>query len=404
MNPSQSVLSHEHFYQNLNVITDFEDILHLHHFEELPLDWWIVVTDVVNSTQAIQAGQYRAINALGGATVAAITNAVKPLRIPYVFGGDGGSFCIPSSQLEAVKSALIGSAQLARDSFDLNLRIGCVPYRVIQPKAKVLVARFQKNASLEQAVFIGGGLSEADRLIKQDPQYILPINDNEQMVDFSGFECRWNRIPSPKEVTLSILVKPRQIELNQQLTLYSQLKAKIRQCVGDENQHHPINTEGMQLGFKAQTLMGELEVKAFHKSAWQKFKTLWKLRYENIIGQLFMRYKIKHGQAEWGNYKTDFVANSDYRKLDDMYRTVLSASEADCQNLIDWLENQFQLGQLYYGVHKSNAAIVTCLISKTGVDHMHFVDGADGGYALAAQALKRQIQTDLPKHPNRLNK
>lgn len=384
--------SNDHFYQNLNVITDFEDILHLHHFEELPSDWWLVVTDVVNSTPAIQAGQYRAINAVGGATVAAITNAVKPLRIPYIFGGDGGSFCVPPSQLESVKAALIGSAQLSRDSFDLSLRIGCVPYSAIQHKAKVLVARFQKNASLEQAVFIGGGLSEADRLIKQDPQYILPINDLEQAADFSGFECRWNRIPSPKEVTLSLLVKPRNPEIDQQLALYSQLKAKIRHCVGDENQHHPINTEGMQLGFKAQTLMGELNVKAFHKSAWQKFKILWKLRYENVVGAIFMRYNIKHGDAKWGDYKTDFVANSDYRKLDDMYRTVLSASQADCQNLIDWLESQYQLGRLYYGVHKSDAAIVTCLISKTGVDHMHFVDGADGGYALAAKALKQQIK------------
>lgn len=387
--------NNEHFYQDLNVIKDFDDILHLHHFAELPSDWWLVVTDVVNSTQAIQAGKYRAINALGGATVAAITNAVKPLRIPYVFGGDGGSFCVPPSQIESVKAALIGSAQLARDSFDLSLRIGCVPYSAIQDQAKVLVARFQKNASLEQAVFIGGGLSEADRLIKQDPQYILAINDQEQGADFSGFECRWNRIPSPKEVTLSILVKPRQPELDQQLALYSELKAHIRQTVGDENQHHPINTEGMHLGFKAQTLMGELNVKGFHKTTWQKIKILWKLRYENLIGNLFMHFNIKHGEAQWGNYKTDFVANSDYRKLDDMYRTVLSANQQECQNLIYWLENQYQLGRLYYGVHKSDAAIVTCLISKTGVDHMHFVDGADGGYALAAKALKQQIQTKL---------
>lgn len=397
MSPTHQPASTERFFEELNVLTDFDEILHTQHFQALPDDWWIVVTDVVNSTQAIQAGQYRAINAVGGATVAAMTNAVKPLRIPYVFGGDGGSFCVPPSQLESVKAALIGSAQLARDSFNLTLRIGYVPYHAIQHQAKVLVARFQKNAQLEQAIFIGGGLTEADRLIKQDPQYILPISDDQQAADFSGFECRWNRIPSPKDVTLSLLVKPRQLELTEQLKLYSELKAKIRQCVGDENQHHPINANELHLGFKAQTLMGELNVKAFHKSPWQKYKILWKLRYENLIGGLFMRFNIKHGEAEWGNYKTDFVANSDYRKLDDLYRTVLTASQADYQTLLDWLKTQYQLGRLYYGVHQSDAAIVTCLISKTGVDHMHFVDGADGGYALAAQALKTQMrESDSP--------
>ncbi|MBE0494510.1 MAG: DUF3095 domain-containing protein [Thiomicrospira sp.] len=391
MNPTHQPASSERFFEELNVLTDFDEILHTQHFQALPDDWWIVVTDVVNSTQAIQAGQYRAINAVGGATVAAITNAVKPLHIPYVFGGDGASFCIPNSQLEAIKPALIGSAQLARDSFQLDLRIGCVPYVDIKPHAQILIARFQKNASLEQAVFIGGGLTVADRLIKQDSNYSLPINDLEQNADFSGFECRWNRIPSPKDVTLSLIVKPRQTDLSQQLALYAELKAKIRQTAGDEQQHHPINPQGMKLGFSQKTLMGELEVKGVHQTTWQKFKTLWKLRYENLIGLVFMTFSIQQGEAKWGNYKTDFMANSDYRKLDDMYRTVLTASEAQCQHLIDWLETQYQAGHLYYGTHKSNAAIVTCLINKTGVDHMHFVDGADGGYASAASALKTQI-------------
>lgn len=387
------------FYQNLAVITEFDSILNTEQFSELPDDWWVVITDVVNSTQAIEKGQYRAINAVGGATVAAMTNAVKPLRIPYVFGGDGATFCIPPSQLEAIKAALIGSAQLARDSFELDLRIGCVPYADIKPHAQILIARFQKNASLEQAVFIGGGLTEAEHLIKQDPNYNLPINNLEQDVDFSGFECRWDRIPSPKEVTLSLIVKPRQTDLSQQLALYAELKAKIRQTAGNEQEHHPINPQGLNLGFSQQILMGELAVKNFHQTKWQKLKTLWKLRFENLIGFLFMVFSIQQGEAKWGNYKTDFMANSDYRKLDDMYRTVLTASEVQCEQLVDWLEQQYQAGHLYYGTHKSNAAIVTCLINKTGVDHMHFVDGADGGYASAATALKKQMNRAIqPTH------
>jgi hypothetical protein len=44
-----------------------------------------------------------------------------------------------------------------------------------------------------------------------------------------------------------------------------------------------------------------------------------------------------------------------------------------------------------YGLHESKAAIMTCLIFTAGQDHAHFVDGSDGGYAMAAKALKKNL-------------
>jgi hypothetical protein len=44
-----------------------------------------------------------------------------------------------------------------------------------------------------------------------------------------------------------------------------------------------------------------------------------------------------------------------------------------------------------FGIHRSSAAIMTCLIFTPGQDHAHFVDGIDGGYALAAKMLKQQL-------------
>ncbi len=36
-------------------------------------------------------------------------------------------------------------------------------------------------------------------------------------------------------------------------------------------------------------------------------------------------------------------------------------------------------------------ALVTCIVpSARRADHVHFVDGASGGYAVAAEALKRK--------------
>jgi hypothetical protein len=42
---------------------------------------------------------------------------------------------------------------------------------------------------------------------------------------------------------------------------------------------------------------------------------------------------------------------------------------------------------------------MTCLVfSLEESRHVHFVDGADGGYALAALQLKAQLQSDVGDH------
>jgi hypothetical protein len=46
-------------------------------------------------------------------------------------------------------------------------------------------------------------------------------------------------------------------------------------------------------------------------------------------------------------------------------------------------------GLLNYRLHTSDAAKLTCLVSQAGVHHIHFVDGCDGGYPLAARELKQ---------------
>jgi hypothetical protein len=45
-----------------------------------------------------------------------------------------------------------------------------------------------------------------------------------------------------------------------------------------------------------------------------------------------------------------------------------------------------------YGLFRQDAAMMTCFTpSPTRGDHVHFVDGARGGYAAAASALKAAL-------------
>jgi hypothetical protein len=44
-----------------------------------------------------------------------------------------------------------------------------------------------------------------------------------------------------------------------------------------------------------------------------------------------------------------------------------------------------------YGLHISDRALMTCLVFERNGRQVHFVDGADGGYALAAKEMKQKL-------------
>ena len=49
-------------------------------------------------------------------------------------------------------------------------------------------------------------------------------------------------------------------------------------------------------------------------------------------------------------------------------------------------------GIVDYGVHAQASAQMTCLVpSAVRNDHVHFIDGSDGGYARAAEAMKARM-------------
>lgn len=363
------------------------------NYRELPDDWWLVVTDLEGSTQAIEDGRYRDINALGGCTVAAVLNAVKPLAIPYVFGGDGASFCIPPSAVEAVRKALRGCIELAAEHFDLKLRAGLLPYALIKPTTPLLVCCYHRSPGFQQAIFAGDGMLEADRLVKQDDHFHVRLGEGEAEADFSGFECRWNRVPSPQEITVSLLVEVSSTELQQQFRVYQSLTEQMQAFFGGDEQQQPLTLAGLQLSFSSEKLAAEAHALSYSEKHQPFWLNLWKIRLYNFLGLLLMGLGIRIGKADWGRYKQDTLLNSDYRKLDGMFRSVFAARHQTLELFTQWLEQQRQEGVLKYGIHISDAAQVTCLVSQAGVKHIHFVDGCDGGYALAAKALKQQGNT-----------
>ena len=82
------------------------------------------------------------------------------------------------------------------------------------------------------------------------------------------------------------------------------------------------------------------------------------------------------------------VANTDARKFDDMLRFVFDSTPEQKQKLQELLDSYKQKGEITYGIHSASSALMTCLVFSRDGNHIHFIDGSNGGYALAAKQMK----------------
>jgi hypothetical protein len=92
--------------------------------------------------------------------------------------------------------------------------------------------------------------------------------------------------------------------------------------------------------------------------------------------------------------REDNIRNADIQKLDGAMKMVLSLTPEQREEILAGLEAMRSEGLIWYGSHRSDRAIMTCLIHTNNEDEVHFVDAADGGYAMAARVLKEQIATN----------
>lgn len=386
----------ERFYADLPILNNFSDITHDENFQVVPHDWSVIITDIVDSTKAIEAGRYKDVNLLGACSIIVILNLVGDLEIPFVFGGDGASLLIPNKYALEAEQALIAVQNLARDEFNLVLRTGIVPLSAIASKYEVKVAKLYISDNYSQAILRGGGLNYATSLVKDlatTHLYSPKSPSIYAIADFSGLECRWRDIPTRHEEILSLIVlvtAPSQTQID---NIYREVINQIERIYGQGIDYHPVVEENLQLSFRKKNLSSEMKIFANTKSKLKRMLHLWKLRLINLLGLIFMQFNIKVGNFQWGDYKQIVSEATDFKKFDDVLRMVISGRIRQRQKLAEYLEKKFKEGRLVYGFHISDRALMTCLVFERDGRQVHFVDGADGGYALAAKAMKERMKS-----------
>lgn len=370
------------FSRDVPVLHHIQHITQRDSYRDVPDDWIIALTDVRGSTAAIAAGRYKEVNALAAATIAALLNIAEDVDIPFVFGGDGASVLLPPSLDEAARSALLATRDLAHEQFDLDLRIGIVPVRVVLDAGYAIrVTRLHMSENFQQAIVTGGGLTYAESLLK-DPAEAWTIADQpDYSADFSGFECRWERIPAARDETLNLMVMALQ---EPHEPIYADVLRQIDSIFGDSSTRHPIDIRHMNMALSPGGL--EIEAKVRHQD------TSWRRRFRMLRGSLKAWFAMTFNLFGWGRYKQILVGATDHEKFDDTLRMTIAATVGQRDALIETLEAQYRAGKLVYGVQTSPYALVTCIVFDYFGEQVHFVDGFDGGYALAAKDMKERLQ------------
>lgn len=384
------------FYHQLPALQTFAEAMETSLHQDLPADWWIVIADVIGSTKAIEAGAYKKVNTVGVACIAAVANVDRSIDLPFVFGGDGATFAIPDSLIERVIPALRQAQLLSQDSFGLGLRVGMVRAGDLLAKGFwVRLAKVRLSAHMTQPTFSGRGWEEAERLVKDaDAPGVLRVNPTDGPADgsFDGFECRWQGVPSFHDHKLALLVAAVSPDPAFNLATYQGVTARIQAIYGDVSDYHPLRPEHMHLTLNPRLLGHEWRVRSSLQGFWVRLGYLGRMIFQNLAGKVLFARNLDTQSVQWSHYRDELVENSDFRKFDGMLRMVMDGSEAQAQQLRDYLQSQNQLGRLVFGMHKSREALVTCIVQSYNGNHIHFVDGSDGGYALAARELKQQIK------------
>ena len=388
-----------HFYHELSSLETLSEAVEANLHQALPHDWWVVVADVADSTSAIAAGDYKKVNTVGVACIAAVVNVDRDISTPFVFGGDGAMFAIPDCMFQKVVVALRGAQKLSRDSFGLDLRVGLISVGDLAKEGlPVNLAKVRLSPHLSYASFSGSGWEQAEQRVKANISSsvtMVRIEEGTAEASFEGFECRWQGVPSFNGHKLSLLIAARADDADVNCKIYQEIFDKIHAIYGDVADYHPLRSRLMQLTLNPKLLSHEWRVRSRHLRMWSKLGYIAKIVFQNLAGKYLFSRNLDTETVQWSHYRAELVDNTDFRKFDGMLRMVIDSSDAQTSALEAFLNSKYQSRHLVYGMHKSREALVTCLVQSYTGNHLHFVDGSDGGYAMAASALKQQLATSV---------
>jgi hypothetical protein len=381
------------FYATTPLVTDLAEAAEGNRLVPIPDDWCMLMADIVGSTRHIEQGEYRNIKLIGAASITAVLNALGRPDLPYFYGGDGSQIACPEVYVDDGLKALKALALRARQAFGFQLRAEA--YRVgdlAREGYELRLGRMEVAPGVFLAVFGGNGVMELDRRLKLQPP-VDPAGAGEP--DLTGLECKWKEIPSPKEEVASLLVMAAPQEAHP-AAIYHDFLRQLELSLGPMDERHPLRQASLRLETSLAGQTRELLFRHHHLPKFLHPLTRLKLALTAACGEYLRRHPRALFGVDWQQYFQDVIRHGDSEKFNGMLSMVVSCNTSQRRDLEAWLEDQYRQGRLAYGIHTAKAALITCMVFDRDRHHVHFVDGADGGYASASRELKKRLAS-----PNR---
>jgi hypothetical protein len=355
-----------------------------HLFYKVPDNWYVVITDVKKSTKAVEQGLHETVNLIATGSIVAVLNiAYKAnMTVPFFFGGDGATFIIPSSILASTLHALVIHQENSKRNYDLGLRVGSVPVADIYKGGHLLkISKLRTSQLFSIPVMLGDGLSYAEKVIKGEDYLLSSLSAKEEQLDLTGMQCRWDKIKPPRDYdeVVSLLVIAQDFE--KQAGAFKKVVDTLDEIYGGQEKRKPISVPMLKLKTTLEKISQEMRVKfGGFRPTYLVHKWI-----TTLLGYFYFR--TKQGKK----YLLQLVDLSDTLVIDGKINTVISGTSSQREKLQEALNDLERDGYINYGLFVSKESIMSCYVRNMNEEHIHFVDGSEGGYTKAATMLKRKF-------------
>ena len=379
------------FYKDIKPLKlPVAEVFQPHHFRDVPLDWFVVISDVKNSTEAVNAGRHNDVNLVAAGSLVVALNIAKArnIQIPFFFGGDGGTLLVPEQLLNEILVGLSRHNVNSIKNFGLELHIGSRQVRdILSTGHFIKLAKVEFGRGLNKAIVVGDGIKVAEQLIKKSSEDEHPVENTDEL-NLTGLECRWDRIKPPAEENEIVCYLIESVDPLKQLEVYRSVLLKLDEIYGSIENRSPLSLDRLKLLLNFQKIRKEMLAKYGRwKANYFTFSFL-----KTIVGKFFFKFNLNFQNLSGREYLSQLISNADTLVIDGRINTIISGKMDKRIRLLNFLSEQEKNGALVYGYHISKESVMTCYIENRNAKHIHFVDGADGGYTEAAKKLKLKLK------------
>ncbi len=384
-------MNNAHFYTDLLVQTKSINNLLIQSdaFQQIPTNWSVIVTDIKGSTKAVQNGLSELVNLIAtGSIIAALNIAAKSkIDLPFFFGGDGATLIVPPTLLLEIMDALTLHQNNVKKEFNIDLRIGALAVsEVYEAGAQIKITKVSINALYAIPLVLGTGLQYAESIIKSKVIDFQDLNTAVSTLNLEGMECRWNRIPPPPNADEIVCLLIYAKNESEQAIVFKKVLDKADALYGAHQKRNPISLPKLRMNAGLRKIRMELRMRK------PNFRFIeWIKNWIYMVGGKYWYLPSKIGKK----YLNELVKLADIFVLDGKINMVISGKIIQRKQLLQFLDKMEADGEIIYGFHVSQESIISCYVRNREANHIHFIDGGDGGYTKAAVLLKEKMRATI---------